>query len=161
VFPPLARVVGALERLDEWIDRPDLALRRETISAWSLGEQIDHVLKVAATMLGRLAEDGKEPKTPISLDGRAVLLLGWIPRGVGKAPEATRGMLVPAAELRAALAQVRELAARLDADDARLTHRRRTVRHPRFGGLTPAQALRFLEIHTRHHLKILRDIERA
>jgi hypothetical protein len=30
-----------------------------------------------------------------------------------------------------------------------------------FGGLSPMQWLRTMDVHTRHHLKIIRDIERA
>lgn len=155
----LAGVRRELDRLEPWLATADLARRRDAVSKWCLGEQIDHTLKVAASILERLGQVGKEPKTPISLVGRLVLLVGWIPRGVGKAPEASLGVLRSAPELSAALAHVRGLVDRLAGAPERLDHRRRTVRHPRFGGLTPAQALRFVEIHTRHHLKILRDID--
>jgi hypothetical protein len=33
--------------------------------------------------------------------------------------------------------------------------------HPYFGGLTPVQTLRFLVVHTGHHLRIVADIRRA
>lgn len=156
----LARLSRELDRLEPWLDHPDPARRHETVSSWCVGQQVDHTLKVAASILERLGQDGKEPKTPISFEGRVVLALGWIPRGVGKAPELSHGVLRPPGELRAAMAGVRALVERLRQEPARISHRRRTVRHPRFGGLTPAQALRFAEIHTRHHLKILRDIDR-
>lgn len=32
------------------------------------------------------------------------------------------------------------------------------IRHPFFGGLTPAQTLRSIVVHTRHHLRIAREI---
>jgi hypothetical protein len=35
------------------------------------------------------------------------------------------------------------------------------VPHPRFGGLRPAQALRFAAVHMDHHLRIIADIVRT
>jgi hypothetical protein len=32
------------------------------------------------------------------------------------------------------------------------------IRHPFFGGLTPAQTLRSIVVHARHHLRIAREI---
>ena len=33
-----------------------------------------------------------------------------------------------------------------------------TFKHPYFGILTKRQSIRFIEVHTKHHLKIIRDI---
>ncbi len=44
---------------------------------------------------------------------------------------------------------------------AEIERARWRIEHPYFGGLTAADWLRFMVIHTRHHLKIIADIERA
>jgi hypothetical protein len=157
MHPGLAAVTRALDDVEPWLGR-DLATRRAAVSSWSVGEQLDHTLKVAAAILERLSTEGKEPGTSISSLGRLVLALGWMPRGAGKAPEFSLPAQTAASELRAALAGVRATIDALAGDEPRLRSPRRVVRHPRFGGLTAAQALRFAALHTRHHLKILRDI---
>jgi hypothetical protein len=69
------------------------------------------------------------------------------------------------AATRPQLARMRSLCAGTDFDrrsasvsawsvGAQLSH----MRHPYFGGLTPAEWLRFIPVHHHHHLKIVRDI---
>jgi hypothetical protein len=44
-------------------------------------------------------------------------------------------------------------------EDAHLSSKRGpVVPHPRFGGLTPVQAIKFAVLHNRHHFLIIRDI---
>jgi hypothetical protein len=85
--------------------------------------------------------------------GRLVLLTGWIPRGRGKAPEKLRGAVCSAEDLKARLVELDELIDRIAAEPPR--NGDPVVRHPFFGGLSFRQALRFLAIHTDHHLKIV------
>lgn len=143
------RAVAADGRLD--LAAPD-------ISAWCPSEHLDHLLKVTTAIVGRIA--GGETLSNargISLLGRIILIIGRIPRGRGKAPERMHGARVDAAALDAALDEAERLVDQLDAS---VIARRRdpAVRHPRFGGLTPAQALRFVSIHHEHHLRIIDDI---
>jgi len=64
----------------------------------------------------------------------------------------------------AALAALSRAAARLEAVRA-MAHAvpgsRARIRHFLFGGLTAAQWIRVARVHTRHHLRIIADIERA
>ena len=92
---------------------------------------------------------------------RAILTLGWIPRGVGKAPRATRPEAVAVREPEVLRAGFAELARRLAAYRERvdLVGARRTgARHPYFGVLAPARWMRFTAVHLAHHLKIVDDI---
>ena len=135
-------------------------LRVERVSGWSVAEQVDHMLKIVAAQLGRLAER-RPAKRGINWPGRIILACGRIPRGVGKTPEPVRGEARPRAELVAALAGARERLAAMSVDGDLWREKRPLAGHPYFGGLTPRQVLRFLAIHTDHHLRIVADIRRA
>lgn len=133
----------------------DLASRPVPRSAWCAAEHFDHTIKVAHSILTLLAKPGiAAAPTGINLIGRVVLAVGWIPRGRGKSPERLRGAAVTMAELEANLAGleavIETVAGRTDAPS-----HIPIVRHPLFGGLTHNQALRFVAIHTDHHLKIV------
>lgn len=133
----------------------DLASRPVPRSAWCAAEHFDHTIKVAHSILALLAKpEIAAMPTGINLIGRVVLAVGWIPRGRGKSPERLRGAAVTMDELEAKLAGleavIESVAGRTDAPS-----NIPIVRHPLFGGLTHNQALRFVAIHTHHHLKIV------
>lgn len=158
----------------EWIDRqvgqlttlieggPELlAARAERVSDWTVGQQLEHILLVGAAVPARLTDPDARVSRGINGIGRLLLALGWLPRGVGKAPAGVRPGDPTRESLRAALDGFRRALAALRADPALLAHRRPVFPHPYFGGLDPARTLRFLAVHTHHHLKIVRDIRRA
>lgn len=138
----------------------ELSSRNERVSTWCLAEQIDHCTKVTASVVEVLA-DPNAPALPhgVNFLGRLVLLLGWIPRGVGKTPKRLTGTPASASDLDAGLARLVEAFDALPFERLR-SSRVPIIRHPKFGGLTPPQALRFLVVHTHHHLKIVDDILR-
>ena len=140
-----------------------LGRREPSVSEWSVAQHADHVAKVARWFLKGAASDWRAPEgTPgISLSGRFVLLTGWIPRGRGRAPEPVRGVEADAATLVSELAVCRELIERVHAGAGLATGGPLALVHPLFGGLTAEQGVRFAAVHTRHHLKIVRDIESA
>ena len=156
---------AAITRIHEQLDRmraicgdERLFTTNERVSAWSPAEHVDHALRVAAAMLERIPSTDVLPKG-INLLGRTILTLGWIPRGVSRAPRSVLGQRATLEELHSSFSAVTAALGTLDpaaVDGART----RNVPHPRFGGLTPAQALRFLVIHNDHHLKIVRDVLR-
>jgi hypothetical protein len=150
-------------RLRSLIDEGDgrLALRVPQVSAWSIGQQIDHMLKILDRGLTRIEKGGKTPSRGINLAGRAVLALGWIPRGVGKAPEGMEGMEATAPDLATHLDAIRTRLAAVRARPGGLRPGERILPHPYFGGLDLPQTVRFWVVHTVHHLKIVADIRRA
>lgn len=155
----LTRFRNQLAAMCRLIDGPGL-LAESPISAWTPAEHLDHLVKVGTAMVDRLLQpDVKSLTRGISPLGRLILVLGRIPRGAGKAPERLRGARVTPDELRASLDQLERLLTTLDG-----THldgkRGAIVPHPRFGGLTPAQTLRFAAIHNDHHLRIIEDVLR-
>lgn len=155
VHAQLDRIAALLD-----VDPDPTPVRVERVSGWSVAEQVDHVLKVVTAQLARLDERRPPPKG-INLAGRIVLGIGRIPRGVGKSPAPVRGEARSRSELLAALGAARGRLERMAGDAALWNERRPLAGHPYFGGLTPRQVLRFLEIHTDHHLRIVAEIRRA
>jgi hypothetical protein len=90
-----------------------------------------------------------------------VLALGWIPRGVGKAPEGMEGVEAVASDLALHLDAIRPRLATVRARPGGLRPGERILPHPYFGGLDLPQTIRFWVVHTVHHLKIVDDIRRA
>ena len=164
MFSPKASVPRIRMQLQKLRDAARVSEERllrtvPAVSAWSAAEHLDHLGKVTKSILLRL-------KTPevvtgsISVMGLAILTLGWIPRGRGKAPERLRGARVNGDELLRRFDEIEMLVGNLDPAALALS-RERIVPHPRFGGLTASEALRFAVVHTDHHLRIIEDIERA
>jgi hypothetical protein len=125
-------------------------------SGWSISEHVDHCVRVMRVALERIHEP-KPTSRPKSLVGHVILAIGWIPRGRGKAPELVRGTRRSSEEISSEINELRRLAG--DLPPHVLSDRKtRVMKHPYFGGLTASETLRFLAIHNRHHLKIIRDI---
>jgi hypothetical protein len=135
-----------------------LSLRTESVSAWSVAEQLDHLIKVESSIYSHLLTRTPAPGPRISLVGRFVLAAGWIPRGRSEAPKRLRGTPAGAEQLKAALDACGETLRRLAAEPDALFSPAAVLPHKMFGALTAGEAVRFAPIHTRHHLKIVADI---
>ena len=158
----IAELARQLDRVEALLaEEPDATpVRAPRVSGWSVAEQLDHLLKIVHAQIGRMFER-RQSRRGINLPGRVVLAIGRIPRGVGKSPEAVRGAPASRDELRDALTSARAKLDSLAADPELCAERRPLVGHPYFGGLTPREALRFLAIHTDHHLRIVERIRRG
>lgn len=136
----------------------DQLFATKNLSQWSTSEHLDHIARISLSMLrGMLRTDLAPLPKPINFLGRTILAIGWIPRGKGKAPEKFRGVRVPTETLLTTIGEVESVAATVDADELR-ARKIACIPHPRFGGLTPSEALRFIAVHNEHHLRIIRDI---
>jgi len=138
-----------------------LALRAPEVSAWSVAEQVDHLVKVNQSIFSHLLTRTPASGPRISLAGRLVLLTGHFPRGRGESPRKLRGQQASAVELAAAHEKSRDTFRILAAEPEPLLDPSAVLPHKMFGALTAAQALRFVPIHTRHHLRIVADIRAA
>lgn len=139
---------------------------RTRVSGWCALEHAEHMARAdeaSLHQLERALERGRsgDAGRGITLAGRGILALGWIPRGVGKSPEVSRPAGSERARVAADLRAVRERTAALGARLDELAAGRGRASHPFFGGLTPARWLRFLWVHHHHHLKIVRDVRAA
>lgn len=162
-----ARFVEAVERSLGWAEDPEaFDARDDDVSGWSVGLHLEHLLRSDMGIVGWLAPtiEGVEPVARgdrggrPTIPGRVVLLTGYLPRGVGKAPGPTVPEGIERSEvvegLREVLETARELKGALDVirrSEARMTH-------PALGTLDAAQWLRFARIHHHHHEKIVRDL---
>lgn len=164
MFSPQAtitRIRKQLQRLRDAARVPEGELLRTVpaVSGWSPAEHLDHLGKVTKSILLRLTAPERVDR-PLSMMGRVILTLGWIPRGRGTAPERLRGTRVSGSELLNVFDELETLVEKIDC--ASLARSRdAVVPHPRFGGLTGAQALRFAAIHIEHHVKIIDEIVRT
>jgi hypothetical protein len=159
----MTRSATSLRKIDETLEamrgltrHADL-LAVSSVSAWSAAEHIDHSLKVASAFTTRIAgQKALHDLKGINLAGRIVLFAGWIPRGRGKAPEPMHGVRVEASSLAAAIDALKEQIAAIE--PSLFEKPTLIAKHPYFGGLTAAQALRFVGVHNQHHLRIARDV---
>lgn len=155
-----------LRELDELADqasrREISSLRADKVSGWSVAEQLEHlmvsdrtILRAIDTMLaGEKPSAGGGP----SLAGRLILGLGFIPRGVGRAPKAVvPGKLEPA-EIEAGFSELRDKYGALEKVLGLIERSDWTFPHPILGNFTCRRWLRFVTVHHRHHQKIMRDI---
>jgi len=146
-------VLQTLDELDNYI--PRFSVNNEKVSKWAVGMQIEHCLLVTRIICNGIANSkpytGKIKK---GLIRRIIFLTGIIPRGRGKAPDA----FMPNEEttesgLRELLAE-----AKLSVQRGAESDQDSWCKHFAFGVLKRDEALRIVEIHNKHHLKIISDI---
>jgi hypothetical protein len=161
------RLVGKqIDGLIELAAVPGLHAAEATeVSRWTVGKQLEHLLLSDETILDRFdrLQDGREgpdPGGPTML-GRLILKTGFIPRGFGKAPGIAKPAGRDAADIAAGLRRLRERVDELDEQLPLLEEAGWRCRHPYFGALEIGEWMRFMDVHHRHHLKIVRDIRKA
>lgn len=145
--------MSSLDSLEAMIPHRDRA--SADVSKWSIGMQIQHSLIATANILKSMSESEPGAETPkFSLPRFFVMTFGRLPRGKGKAPEVSHPEPSPSEEtLREVLAR-----ARAAQETAKQADPACYWRHFVFGVLPRDQALKFVEIHNRHHLRIIDDI---
>lgn len=144
-----------LKQLLKYIEASDKENRE--ISAASIYWHIEHCLKVVSGVIIMLEQSSPNDFKPkFSIPKVFILATGVIPRGKGRAPKQTiPENLSTKVTLIAIHEQVRLQLLRLH--DISSTS---CFNHPVFGWLNKKQTVRFIGIHTNHHLKIIKDITR-
>ena len=143
----------SLDELRQYVKSADVQCA--DVSAWSIGMHIHHTALAIIGVCNALSNS--EPPTPSrSFSPLRFLLfrLGRFPRGRAKAPEVT----LPRRDLSTDELDscINDAANRLE--DASRLPSDRWFKHFVFGVLNRDETLRFIDIHTRHHLRIIRDI---
>ncbi|MGF1533910.1 MAG: hypothetical protein ACFCUI_09405 [Bernardetiaceae bacterium] len=125
------------------------------ISAQGVGWHIAHSLTVIEKVCQQTIQSDPEAFRPsFKLSKTIVLLTGYIPRGAAKAPK----VVLPEPEFDPQKIEQQVLNARNLITQLEKLPPRAFFEHPYFGHVALRSVPRFLEIHTRHHLKIIQDI---
>ncbi len=147
----LTALVDELETYISSYQVENLAVSKSTV-----GWQVAHALKVMKGIVYSMeASDPTAYKGKFSLGKVVILATKIIPRGAARAPK----MVLPKEEeltpefLTQQLQSVRATLAK-----AAMLPANAYFEHPMFGGMKKKTALRFIEIHSLHHVKIIRDI---
>jgi len=140
-----------------------LARRDPDVSAWSVADHVEHLILAESGLLRWIARTLEGPDDEPAGGGptrwgRLVLVTGRIPRG-GRAPAPTVPGSGAGGDLSGRLEELGLLADGLAPRIPQIHRSRSTREHPMLGHFTPARWLRFLDVHHRHHEKIIRDIE--
>ena len=125
------------------------------VSKSSVGWHLDHALKVINTVSEKtIHSNPKDYKSSFNFKQWLILKLGFFPRGKAKAPK----IVLPPKTILEAEIQQQLQTAKANIEKLEKCPVNAYFIHPLFGMLNKKQTLRFLQIHTNHHLKIVDDI---
>ncbi|MYG50183.1 MAG: hypothetical protein F4164_12650, partial [Gemmatimonadales bacterium] len=153
----LAGIRASIRRcLERAADADRLGVSAPDVSAWCVQDHLEHLLfsdqNVLDWIVEALARPNPETRERFPHEfGVALLAHGSIPRGRGPAPEFTLPAGLESADLRAGFEALSGLATDLEPRLAELDACRLTLPHHVLGHFTPAEWLRFLHLHHRHH----------
>jgi hypothetical protein len=145
-------------------DAASFAAEAPAISGWGVAKQVHHVtleLRLIARAIDEMLQHpelgaGLAPTHPWAM---RVLEQGHFPRGSGQAPQDVVPDGTPEREeTRQLIESARAMWDTVTTDTEALARSIATHPHPILGPFTCAHWLRFIPIHTAHHLKIVRDI---
>jgi len=142
-----------LQQVENYI--PERDKKNLEVSKVDVAWQLDHILKVVNRITETLeASNPNNYSFSVNAARTMSLTAGYIPRGRAKSPDVVKPPEVIITEdiykqLEEAKANISKLA---ELDD------NSNFEHPYFGQLNKAHAIRFIEVHTEHHLKIISDI---
>lgn len=126
------------------------------VSKSSVGWHIEHSFLVLYAVIHNLQKSNPgDYKWKLNFNRILVqTILKKIPRGRGKAPKSVQPLeKITLEALKNKLERVRNSIAELSSYEAK-----NYFTHPYFGDLNLKHSIHFLEIHTKHHLKIIEDI---
>ena len=142
-----------LETLEFHIDQGDLL--NKNISMASVKWHLQHILLVINKIMKVLeASNPEDYKSNFNLNRSFVFTINKIPRGRGKAPKQVR----PDRDISKELILESISAAREQLRGLETLEEKRHFSHTYFGMLNKKQTMKFIKMHTVHHLKIIRDI---
>lgn len=148
------KLLKAIDELESYVNQ--YSLSNERVSDSTIGWQIGHALKVIYGVCKTLEKSNpKDYKWRFNFTRTFILITKKIPRGKARAPKTVRPVEEELTEA-ALLGFLQKSRKALEA--AANTDRKASFDHPYFGLVSRDKAFLFLEIHTEHHLKIIRDI---
>jgi len=146
-------LIPQIKELESYIAVKDN--RNDAVTTSDIAWQIDHSLKVFNLVSETLLNSDTSLYSSRFNKWRLLLFtLGYFPRGKVKAPKYVRPpeiILVEDLKLQLQLAYQ-------NIDNIKLANKNAHFKHFIFGVLNKNRTIRFLQLHTNHHLKIIRDI---
>lgn len=130
-------------------------VRNTAVSEADVAWHLDHMLLVVNRLYDALENSNPEDfESELNASRLVVFTTGIIPRGRAQAPDEVRPPeVIEKSDIEAQLSKAKERIAKLkDLDEKAYT------KHPVFGMIDRGQTQRLMKVHTRHHLKIVRDI---
>ncbi|MEM1093560.1 MAG: DinB family protein [Bacteroidota bacterium] len=140
-----------------------MLLTAPDVSAWSVGQQVEHTLIATGMMLkapraiylGR----GQDQAGPNRV-GEMVMRTERVRRGRAKAPENTVPTPTPSQEtLQKAWARSKRSYDALGSTISAMATAKGRLEHPYLGWLNAVEWLRIVRVHAEHHLRIIADIK--
>jgi hypothetical protein len=152
----LEKINDIANKLNDYIPHHNKLVTNVSLS--SIGWHIQHSLQVLMAITIALKESKpKDYKRNFKIFWLLISFLGSIPRGKGQAPKSVLPMgEISIDSLQNSMNQTINLLMKLN----NLSSKAFFV-HPYFGTLRLKDAIHFMEIHTKHHLKIIQDIENS
>lgn len=134
---------------------PNMDQLNPEVSKAAVSWHLAHGLKVIDNICNALEKSNSNDfKSSFNLKKIIVLTGGIIPRGSAQSPKSSRPTeTVTAEDIHTQLEIIREKLNSLSELDENAF-----FGHPIFNNLNKSKSLRFMEVHTNHHLKIVRDI---
>lgn len=127
------------------------------ISDASIGWHLEHSLLVISKIIEGLKISNPENYAPkITLGKLFILTTSYIPRKKGKAPNFT----IPKNDSTPENISKNINLIKANLHQLNTLHPNSFIDHPYFGHLNLKETLKFLCIHTNHHLKIVKDIQK-
>jgi len=136
---------------------PLIDKKKESVSKTTIAWQIDHSLRVVNSVCKAMEISNESDFKPqFKILKTFFLTVKWFPRGKAKAPKVVKSEEIITLEdlerrigyAKSNLLKIKEL------------EKNAHFSHPYFGHLNLNESTRFLQTHTNHHLKIIRDIIR-
>ena len=136
---------------------PHIDQLNNTVSTVNVGWHIEHSSLVIIKIIETISKsDPKNYKWKFNLKRSFLFLLNKFPRGKAKAPEIVKPKQNEKVDFVQLLIQTKEALQKLKQAD-----QNQYFLHPFFGNLNKKNTFIMLDIHTRHHLAIVKDIIRA
>lgn len=147
------KLQGLIYDIENYI--PHATTTKAEVSKANVAWHLDHSLKVIIGISKQLlVSEPSNYKSNFNLSRSILFTLGFIPRGKGKAPKV---VLPPETiltdDIRSQVETAKDLILKLND-----LPKDSNFKHAVFGLLNKSQTIRFLEVHTKHHLKIVADI---
>ncbi|GAB2769882.1 hypothetical protein GCM10010465_14430 [Actinomadura fibrosa] len=142
-----------LQELKEYLPKKELT--NPKVSSAAVGWHISHILQVINNIFDSLKNsDPEDFKRDFSFWKTAVFMFRKIPRGKARSPK----VVLPPDDIEMEFLQQQMEEAQANILLINNFPKKAHFAHPFFNHLNRNETKKFLEIHTEHHLKIIRDI---